>query len=217
MYVCLEGLDGSGKTTLFNGLKIKFDEHCKLHGLTAEIACPTHNSNPDSLLEKLYNRNSRLKNSSLFRAFIYSRRSNFVAKNTNWNSDFVLGDRSIVTSYVTRWRKYRGSAKLSSLFVDIMESKIPAPDFVIMLDASPELLIRRLKARNKEIDIDETPKRSMEMRAAYKEIRDSALISRLGKAHWVTVPIYDEDEPVDVLDRTWKILEENVLQLSLKE
>ncbi|KJG13107.1 hypothetical protein UB38_11525 [Photobacterium iliopiscarium] len=98
-----------------------------------------------------------------------------------------------------------------------MESKIPAPDFVIMLDASPELLIRRLKARNQDIDIDETPKRSMEMRAAYKEIRDSALISRLGKALWVTVPIYDEDEPVDVLDRTWKILEENVLQLSLKE
>jgi thymidylate kinase len=140
-----------------------------------------------------------MQTSSTWRAIVYARRSNWAALNTNWSKSLVLGDRSIVTSYVTRWRKWLNSPSLSIRTVDLLESAIPAPDLVFYLDAPHELLMERLQSRGRAIDIDETPKRSMAMRKAYDEIIvDNLRPSRLANTRFVRIPVSRGRSPEDI-------------------
>ena len=66
-----------------------------------------------------------------------------------------------------RWSKSELKNKKIIARVNFLESKIPTPDYAIYLDVTPENLQKRLKSRG-NTDIDETEKRSQEMRYAYE-------------------------------------------------
>ena len=212
MYLCIEGLDGSGKTTLFSRLKIQFESI----GVNVVEACPTRPVKANSFIERAFEKYSTLKKSSFFRAIVYGVRSRQTVKIVNWESDLILGDRSIITSYVTRWRKWMGSEFLTKAFVQLMEPTIPAPDLVLYLDLSPELLHKRIENRCQVRDIDENRKRSMQMRNAYKEIMDASTIKRLKKTKWICLTINESDSPETVYEKSWQIIKQNTQLTSEK-
>ena len=202
VYICIEGLDGCGKSTLFNLLRKYLEEN----KFSFTNACPTK-AICENWVERLYKKNIFLKNSSFFRAILYALRSKNVAKNTDWKCPLVLGDRSLVTSYVTRWKKWINSRWLTIIFVDILEPFIPAPDHVIYIDLPQDILRARLSHRDEPLDIDETLQRSEEMRQAYNEIFNSSIIPRLSKTQWHKLSLITPNDSLEeVLKATLELL-----------
>ncbi len=201
-YVCIEGLDGAGKSTLLQALVERLE---KQHILFS-IACPTKPIRTDSLIERVFSRFAFLRKASLFRACVYALRSKQVAKNTNWNVPLILGDRSIVTSYVTRWRRWWNSARLTIRFVDYCEPFIPVPDHIFYIDLPEYILRERLNMRGQPLDIDETVQRSREMRRAYDEICNTKIIPRIHSTKWHKLEITANSSPEEVANEAWKIL-----------
>lgn len=181
-YIVLEGLDGSGKTTLFNNLNSFFVKD----NISFQTLCPTRICSPNSILEKIYRANKIFKKINFCRTIIFAYRSYKSSRQTNWNSDLVFGDRSIIVSYVKHWRKYFNSPFLSVALVNFIEPFIKTPDFVLLLDAPENILIKRLALKD-IIEVDETPENLRLMKNAYKEIRYCYKISRLAKIKWIDI------------------------------
>lgn len=68
VYIALEGLDGSGKSTLYKNLIEIF----KNENISFDTLCPTQISNPNSLAERIYHSNEKIKRINLFRILIES-------------------------------------------------------------------------------------------------------------------------------------------------
>ena len=194
-YVCLEGLDGSGKSTTTDLLKKMLGNK----GISFSVCNPTQRILNDDWIEVMFARSEWMRGSSLLRAFIYARRSQWAALNTDWSRPLVLGDRSIITSYVTRWRRWGNCPTLSIRIVDFLEPVIPAPGLVFYLDVPHDLLMERLESRDRKKDIDETPERSMAMRRAYEEIIGGIFQPvRLGNTRFVRIKVLRGMTPEDI-------------------
>lgn len=187
IYICLEGLDGSGKSTAFKSV-VKILEY---QGYTVQEVCPTQSSchceNKARChchsIEKLFNHYPILHKSRFLRMFLYAYRSNYAAQNINNQVDIILGDRSIVTSYVCRWNQSTFYNRILVWLTDKLEHKIPAPDYIIYLDVPQKILQARLSSRLKK-DIDETKERSRAMQKAYYIISTQLVIKRLVHTKW---------------------------------
>lgn len=200
IYICIEGLDGCGKSTLFKEVTRRLQESA----FPFDTVCPTRASEPPNWLEKLFRRSAFLRNSSAFRAFVYAARSSRACATTDWSKPLILGDRSVITSYVTRWRRWFDSPFLSRLAVDVLEPRIPGPDHVVFLDAPMQMLRQRLNHRGAPLDIDETTERALQMRRAYEEIRSTGCVPRLGATSWHIVDA--SRSPEAVADEVWHLL-----------
>lgn len=198
LYICLEGLDGSGKTTLFKKIVKKLKEE----GFTLCEVSPTQKCGENDLWEKIYDKFKFLKDIIFFRNFLYAHRSNMVTKNIDWNVDLLIGDRSIITSFMCRWSKSDLKNKKVIARVNFLESKIPTPDYAIYLDVTPENLQKRLNYRGNK-DIDESEKRSSEMRYAYDFLRNNPkAVSRIEKVKWLIIDGNPSEE--EVFKNAWK-------------
>lgn len=182
IYIVLEGLDGSGKTTVFKNLVHIFKDQ----NISFDTLCPTQIFSMDSLAEKFYRSNRKFKRINFFRTLIFAYRSYKATKNVKWNSELILGDRSIIVSYVKHWRKYFNSPSLTVSLVNILEPFIKSPNFVFLFHAPENILWQRI-SQKAVIEIDETPDNLRLMKSAYDEIRNSYSISRLNKTQWIDI------------------------------
>jgi len=199
MYIALEGLKGSGKSTLIERLEKEF---LKKEKIEYSLMKQTLKDDKYSLIEKMFAKYSFLNNNSFFRAIVYARRAYVATKKTNWNSQLILGDRSIITSYITRWRKWFNSPKLTVLFVNIMEPFMHSPDVIIFLQVSIENLIRRMEKRG-IFDIDSSVERLKTMDNAYSEI-GTYKIKKTRQIKWIYVDGNKTED--EVFDETCKII-----------
>ena len=181
-YICLEGLDGSGKSTIIEFLK----EELKKQGYKVEFLVPTKvlKKNEMKFLEKYYKKHSFLKKSRLYRFLLYANRSNEAVKNIDKNAELIIGDRGIVTSYIVYFKSRSKANWLRIKIIDLFENKIFTPDDILYIEVSEDTLKSRLKKRGGGVDIDETVERSNEMRIAYKEIMENKSIERIKKTKW---------------------------------
>lgn len=207
-YFCLEGLDGCGKSTTFALLV----ELMSAKNIDFQTCKPTRASSQNGFLEFLFKKITFLQKSSIFRAILYAQRSNLAASKVKWcGNSVVLGDRSIVTSYVTRWRKWLDSSKISTLIVDTLETKIPSPTIAFYLDAPHDLLMDRLKKRGKFLDIDETPDRSRAMRKAYEEIMSSShRPTRIKSTQFLRIEVHPSRSADDIATEIFGIIQSHI-------
>lgn len=165
MYICIEGIKGSGKTTLVNELKYYFERSRR----EFEIASPTKPI-PNSYVERIFKIFRFLRRIDVCNEYLYAARSNYVGKNIDWNCNLIIGDRSIITSYVTRWYKW-STPEICVERVNRLEKHIKVPDYIIFLDISVEKALERIKNRKRDYgSTDETPERLQQAISAYKEI-----------------------------------------------
>ncbi|MBD5469457.1 MAG: deoxynucleoside kinase [Lachnospiraceae bacterium] len=191
LYICFEGLDGAGKSTVYKRvMDILEQQGYRVQGICptqttcyceSKVACQCHS------LEKLFNRYPKLHQYRFLRLFLYAYRSNYAAKHIDQSSDLILGDRSLITSYVCRWHHCNMYNRLLVFIVNRLEYKIPAPDYVIYLKVPQKVLHERLVNRG-NIDIDETEDRSRAMEFAYDILRTrKGIIKRIAHTKWCVI------------------------------
>lgn len=191
IYIAIEGLDGTGKSTLFNNLCDKLDAA----NISYSTLCPTRMTRPRSLIERMYNFNNWHKRILWFRRLIYAYRSYCAVKSLNTDVDIILGDRSIAGTYAKSWKVLFGSRSLTVAFFNLAEPFIAAPDYILLLQAPMQVIHTRLQGRA-YIDADESEASLLKMKDAYAEISGSYTIHRLRNSQWIPV---DADKEQDVL------------------
>lgn len=184
LYVAIEGLKGSGKSTLVSGLCPAL----KSNGVEARLLSPTA---PTSVLNPLefLTRMPWIGNWDPIRERLYAHRSNYHARRLQGRcatqGQLLLGDRSILTTVVTRWERARtiGIEKHYSRCRKL-EPLIPIPDHVVMLRLPVDQLLRRVRPRARRYGIRD--EQLPQLRAAldgYGEIRRNPP-GELGRIVW---------------------------------
>ncbi|UOQ76529.1 hypothetical protein MUN84_18625 [Hymenobacter sp. 5516J-16] len=143
MYICLEGLKGCGKSTLLTSAQ----QLLATHSVPFDLVAPT-NSAPleHSWTERLSAWLPCLRRLDAWNEHLYAERSRYATDAGQWQRPLILGDRSIVTSYATRWYKW-GNPKRCVERVNTLEAHLPAPDHIILLDLTPQQAWARARTR----------------------------------------------------------------------
>lgn len=199
VYICLEGVDGSGKTSVFSRIR----KRLILLGVRFSVASPMMPV-PTSRVERLYNRYPELRQNRLFRSLLYAHRSRSAAISTDWSAQIILGDRSVITSYAVYWHLMLNNPRLAVMLVDMLESSIPAPDHVLFMNIQPEQALARLGRSRPILDVDESLHRSRQIRSAYFEIRGASFIRRLRRVTYHDIDASRPPEPV--IEDVWNVL-----------
>lgn len=191
IYICFEGVDGSGKSTVFNTVLNLLKEN----GYDVVTVCPTQKkcdckdkcSKKWFCVEGIFKTYSCLNKNRWIKQLLYAYRSNKSMENVNYSSDIWLGDRGLITTYISRWELRKISRYLLELVVNLLENKIVAPDYVFYIDVDHKEVQRRLDIRGGR-DIDETAERSLLMRNEYQYIKDhSCAIKRIKNVKWYVI------------------------------
>ena len=193
MYVCLEGVKGSGKSTILAGVLRWLDES----GIAYATMNPTRVSSQDMPLEVMLNARPRLRRYDSFNRRLYAARYNAAVSRVDWSQPLVLGDRSLVTTYVTRWTHW-GDPRECIARVERSHKPAPAPDHVIYLCANLAVVRERIVQRVERNygKQDETVERLTDAMQAYDDIRLGRVdVPRLHGAQWHVV---DTEQPVEV-------------------
>lgn len=179
MYIAIEGPKGCGKSTLLAHLPQRLRDY----GVSVALLCPTR---PIPLPHPLEQAAAGSADDAL-REQLYAARSNYHAARVDRDATLILGDRSILTSYATRWERALAGQKRQWIErVDAMENRIGLPDQVIQLHVPQERLLARLQDR-RERDygkLDETPERLRAVLRAYRELREQSAALGLGGIVW---------------------------------
>lgn len=169
MYIAIEGVKGSGKSTLIEALP----ERLRACGLTAALLCPTRAMPAWHPLERA----AQQSEDDALRERLYAARSNYHAAKVPADAPLIVGDRSILTSYATRWHRFAETERHRCIArVDSMEHRIGRPDHVLMLNVPLPNLLTRLHQRTERRygKHKETAERLCATLTAYQEMRDRA-------------------------------------------
>ncbi len=183
MYIALEGIKGVGKSTLLTHLR----GWLELAQIDYQLLSPTKPMPSHFWWEELATI-PRFEQDDQFRQALYAARSNYHAAQIDFDRGLVLGDRSILTSLVTRWDQTQRlgiSPRHYVNYVRRIEWVIPLPDHVILLDVADEALLPRLAARQRHYGKqDECIERLHAARAAYHALQEHADCLGLSQIRW---------------------------------
>ena len=182
-YVALEGPKGVGKTTLIARLQ----DHFVATGLQVAWVAPTRAPRTPHPLEEALARELERRPDDALRERFFALRSELAAAATDWSAPLILGDRSVLTSYVTRLRNFASPAAAIA-HVDAMEPSIPLPATVLYLDAPLDTLLARVAHRGARPDcIDEQAERILHAREDYQLLRRAGTAFGLPTLDWHSI------------------------------
>ncbi|MCG3858831.1 deoxynucleoside kinase [Psychrobacter sp. Ps2] len=191
MYIAIEGLKGTGKSTLLKTLLpvLKARLQPKQHRIA--ILHPTKPIPEDHYLEREFYQH---QNNDDYLRLLYAARSNYHASRTDWNANLIISDRSILTSLAVRWRHTNLSPVEHYKQVRAQESVIAIPDLVIQLDAPNATLLKRYAKRNRQYgQHEETLDSIVSMRSSYTELYKWLSTEQTMLLLDKSIPIYSYD------------------------
>lgn len=180
MYIALEGIKGSGKSTLFTRLQAAM----RARGIDFASLCPTRPRTDFAPLDWLYSRTGNCWPDWATEQ-IYARRArHHVAAALSRRAPLILGERSLFTSYVTRWdhaAPERGMRRVRQL-----EHSSPVPDHVLYLALPVALACQRIAHRSARHygTHDQKNERLHEADALYRQLARCADKWGLGATKW---------------------------------
>lgn len=209
MYLCLEGIKGTGKTSAYEEIKKKLDEM----NISYSTICPTKPITGFDIREILNSKFEFLRNSVFWSKWVYSHRSNFSAiRALKENRSVIIGDRSKLTSYVVK-RMQGKTWEQSFSLVDKTEKYIPIPDVIIYFKIDPAIAFQRVKNRKNKFSIkkDETLDALISSGQFYNELKSFQSFPTLSKIRWIEVN--GNDTPEQIAINAVSIISESLNQL----
>lgn len=161
MYIAIEGVKGTGKSTLLDSLMLDF----AFTGMSVTEFCPTR-AMPEFMAWEQLCKDAQIDD--VLRSQLYAERAKYHAANTDFTQALVLGDRSLITSFITRWPNQSDALPEYLAAVQQKNQCVPLPDMVLYLDAPVEKIQQRLDQRERHYGKhDETPERLREAQQTY--------------------------------------------------
>lgn len=178
-YIAVEGIKGVGKSTVLSLLQKR------LQKLPYVSINPTTRVSRFSWMEFL-DQHLPLRRFDCWTRALYANRSNgqvYQAKEQaaallkeGIHPQFILGDRSILTSITTRWHQGRENPEAYYNEIRREERFIPIPQHVLYMHASMETICSRISARKRNYGAsDEQPKRLKAAHETYMKLKDGVL------------------------------------------
>ena len=167
VFICIEGLDGSGKTTQVELLAKKLEKEF-------DVLCTSEPSKGliGDFIRKSYlygkNRLSPYVEALLFAADRIEHVENEIIPALN-NGKIVISDRYVFSSLA-----YQGSGKIDLDWIQTVNKSILIPDLAIFLDVEPEKVLSRINSKKSVMENLETQKRVREI--YLKFVSDKKLI-----------------------------------------
>jgi thymidylate kinase len=182
MYLAIEGIKGSGKSTIIGEI---LGEDSLSEFSSYRITSSMGSRHP---MEIAHEKNPLLKNNDEFVEKLFIQRAYWHMPMSK--KKMVIGDRSVLTSYVSRWSKW-GDPYYTMKKVEKQYKHIMKPDVLIWLESRSERASRNIEGRTpKDIrKIDESIDRLMTDRAIYEELISGNLYKKkVGKIQTIIVP-----------------------------
>lgn len=162
VFICVEGLDGSGKTTQARLLVKRLNKTC----------CAVYTAEPSAgdigkLIKRRYlqveNRCSAVVEALLFAADRVEHLTNEVLPALD-EGKTVVSDRYVFSSLA-----YQGAAGLDLDWIEKVNAQAVCPDLAIFIDVDPETVVRRLKKKKSVMENLQTQRRVCEVYLKYVE------------------------------------------------
>jgi dTMP kinase len=162
VFIVIEGLDGSGKTTQSKILANKLSENYKVL-CTAE---PSHGKVGTFIRNDYLYEEKRLPNEVEALLFAADRVEHLQTELTPALSEgkIVICDRYIYSSLA-----YQGSAGLSLDWIKTINARALEPDFALYIDVPPERVLERLQRKKSVMETLETQRKVREIYLKYVE------------------------------------------------
>jgi thymidylate kinase len=143
MYIAIEGIKGSGKSTLVEGLTTRLGAR----DLTFHVLAPTRPMSANEPLEQLLRRGGE-GDDALVEAVYAARSTHHALAAESGRVDLVLGDRSLFTSLSTRWHQHDPHHPHDHISrVRSREPVLRFPDHVLYLQTPLEVAVGRTRLR----------------------------------------------------------------------
>ncbi len=210
-YIAIEGVKGTGKSSILPLLSRRLQRD----RIRCHIVAPTKQGDIHEPIESIIAMHPELLKQDTWKERLYAYRSNYAAQSIPATAQLLLGDRSIATSYATRWHLYQNKQSLIER-VDALEPLIPGPDCIVYLKLPHEELMKRLAHRTERNygKEDETDIRIMQSLHAYDELRKRRP-GKLRHTHWISVDTTGEIPRV--ANRVFRIIEQFMKHSTIME
>lgn len=185
VFICIEGLDGSGKTTQAKLLTKKLCED----GLNVVFTAEPSQGRIGKFIRKRLFEAKRMPVSVealLFAADRIEHVENEV------NPELMQGKIVVSDRYVYSSLAYQGSAGLSLDWIEQVNSNALKPDLSIFIDVAPEVVLERLKRKKSVMEILETQKKVRDIYLRYVENGQLRLIDGSKGKKEVSEVLYTE-------------------------
>lgn len=177
LYVAIEGVKGVGKGTLISNLKTQLQkEEIKFLELNPTQPLTNH------FIEKV-DQLLPLRRFDVWRKYLYAVRSQMSSRHvrrelskSDSTYNLILGDRSILTSLVTRWPDEPTRDRIETHFENVrkLESEIPIPDVIIYLEADLDAILERISNRRRDYgQEDEEKSKIIDTMKAYDFLKNN--------------------------------------------
>lgn len=199
MYIAIEGTKGTGKSTLLENLEHKLQQE----GIDFQMFAPAKAMPKDTWWEKAYADHCQ---DDVYLDSLYTARANYHASKIDFNASLVLGDRSMLTSFVTRW-PHDDLNRLVPYLNQIRQKEflVPLPDLVFYLDLPLEVTLARLAQRERHYGLlDEKVERLQQAQQAYNTLLQYK--DQLGFANMQYQLINANQHPEDVLENVYALV-----------
>lgn len=207
MYIAIEGLKGTGKTTLFQQLVFAL----KCDGVDVETFNPTRPMPQNIWWEQVQ---PNYEQDAAYREALYTARAQYHAQKTDFNAPLILGDRSIVTSFITRWPQQDNNISAYIERIRKQEYILPIPDLVLYLDAPIDVIVKRLTQRERDYGlVDEQLDQLNQAKKAYEQF--FKMKNEFGFNHLKYQYFDASQNQYDIFNQVYEIFKKNLANQSI--